>query len=113
MLVVQRPVISGPVSKIIGKAGEDAKVLVDEESEKYASAHDFRRSFGTRWAKRVMRVTLKRLMRHANISTTMKYYVEHDVEKIADELWQQFPTAKSNTFGNTSQKDAIIQADNK
>jgi len=35
------------------------------DTNKYASAHDLRRSFGTRWAKRVMPVVLQKLMRHS------------------------------------------------
>jgi len=46
------------VIKIISMIGEEAKVVVHVESAtgkvKYASAHDFRRAFGDRWALRVM-----------------------------------------------------------
>ena len=57
--------------------------------EKFATAHDLRRSFGTQWAKRVMPAVLKRLMRHAEIGTTMKYYVTIDADDVADEFWGQ------------------------
>lgn len=30
---------------------------------------------------------LQRLMRHAHIQTTMQYYVDLDVDDIADEVW--------------------------
>jgi integrase len=43
---------------------------------RYATAHDLRRAFGTRWSKRVMPATLQKLMQHASIETTMRYYVE-------------------------------------
>lgn len=99
------------VCELISKIGTDAGVLVNEETGKHATAHDYRRAFGTRWAKRVMPVTLKRLMRHADISTTLKYYVSLDAEKIADELWQQFPAEKGNTSGNTSPKTAVNSAE--
>src|SRR5690606_16932690 len=72
-------------SKIISKIGKLAKVKVAET--KFASAHDLRRSFGTRWAKKVMPVTLQRLMRHADVSTTMRYYVGQDADQFADVLW--------------------------
>ncbi|MBC7856301.1 MAG: site-specific integrase, partial [Pirellulaceae bacterium] len=99
------------VSRLIAGAGEAAGVLVNETTDKHATAHDYRRAFGTRWAKRVMPVTLKRLMRHADITTTLKFYVDHDAEKIADELWQQFPAAKGNTSGNTTPQEAALSAE--
>jgi integrase len=40
--------------------------------------HDLRRSFGTRYAALVPAQVLQRLMRHANISTTMRYYARID-----------------------------------
>ena len=53
---------------------------------KYASAHDFRRAFGSRWANRVMPVILQQLMRHASISTTMEFYVGRNAEAAAEVL---------------------------
>ena len=43
--------------------------------KKFASAHDLRRAFGTRWAKIVPPGILKELMRHSSIETTMNFYV--------------------------------------
>jgi integrase len=40
------------------------------------TAHDVRRSFGTRYAPVVTAPVLQRLMRHANIQTTLLYYVD-------------------------------------
>ena len=88
--------------KIISAIGKHAGVIVDERekrgkddegrpikatAKKFASAHDLRRSFGFRWAMRVMPAVLKELMRHAEISTTMKYYVGTNAEATADALW--------------------------
>jgi hypothetical protein len=70
-------------------------VVVNKADGKYASAHDLRRAFGTRWAKRVMPAVLKRLMRHASIDTTMTYYVDIDV---ADELWAKFGPMYNNPY---------------
>ena len=36
-----------------------------------------------------MPAVLKRLMRHAEIGTTMKYYVTIDADDVADEFWGQ------------------------
>ena len=70
--------------------------------KKFASAHDLRWSFGTRWAKRVMPALLRRLMRHAEIAATMKYYVTMDADSVADELWgRDWETDNSLRAGNT------------
>jgi len=65
------------VSNWIVEIGQRAGVKVDDKDgvEKFASAHDLRRAFGTRWAKVVPPGLLKELMRHANIETTMNFYV--------------------------------------
>ncbi|MCA9028675.1 MAG: tyrosine-type recombinase/integrase [Planctomycetaceae bacterium] len=55
---------------------------------KFATAHDLRRSFGTRWSKRVKPATLQKLMRHADIKTTMDFYVQQDADDIAADLWR-------------------------
>jgi hypothetical protein len=44
-------------------------------------------AFGSRWAKRVKTPVLMRLMRHASIETTMGYYVDLNVDDMADDLW--------------------------
>jgi len=51
-----------------------------------AIAHDFRRSFGTRWAKRVVPAVLQHLMRHASVKTILVYYVALGTHELADEL---------------------------
>lgn len=67
------------------KFDEDGKAYTVKE---YASAHDLRRAFGVRWARRVMPTVLRELMRHTTVETTMRYYVGQDAEATADELWQ-------------------------
>ena len=62
--------------------------LVEQEVVKYASAHDLRRAFGTRWAPKVMPAVLQRLMRHSAIETTLRYYVALDTDRLADQLWR-------------------------
>lgn len=74
------------VSEAISDVGRAAGVIVDD-SGKPASAHDLRRSFGTRWAQKVMPAVLKVLMRHADISTTLKYYVGISVTDAGRALW--------------------------
>jgi len=74
------------IGRTISRFGEHAGIIVNDEG-KTATAHDLRRSFGTRWAKRVREpLHLKELMRHANIETTMKYYVDIGLADIAKKL---------------------------
>lgn len=72
-------------SDTVSDIGKAAKVLVfaGRDECKYASAHDLRRAFGTRWAPHVMPVDLQKLMRHRTIQTTMKYYVDLDLDSMS------------------------------
>jgi len=90
------------ISPIISAIGRAAGVVVNKDQGKYASAHDLRRAFGTRWAPKVKPATLQRLMRHKSIETTLKYYVAQDADDIAAELWGD----SVPTFVPTSQNRA-------
>ena len=68
-------------------------MVVNKSPLKYASCHDFRRSFGERWSTRVMPATLQQMMRHADISTTMRFYVGRNGQKAAAEI-QALPPAR-------------------
>jgi integrase len=117
--LVFRPVIregSDPMSPakvgvVVAAIGKAAKVVTDKAAGKFATAHDFRRSFGNRWAKRVSSAVLKRLMRHSSIQTTEKYYVNLDAAEVADELWAKFSSsegnnaAQGNILGNIDPKN--------
>jgi integrase len=76
---------SSTVAKQIGRIGKAAGVIV-AESGKHATAQDLRRSFGSRWARRVKPAVLQQLMRHSSIETTMQYYVHLDAESVGAEL---------------------------
>lgn len=75
------------VQDAISAAGKDASAVVSETG-KTATSHDFRRAFGTRWALVVHPLILQRMMRHKNVETTMRYYIDLDADKVADELWE-------------------------
>ncbi len=99
-------------SRMVSRIGEAARVKVDTDPGsgkiKFASAHDLRRAFGNRWAKQIMPAVLKELMRHDDISTTMKYYAEQDAQSVADVVWESFESSASppsNTFGNSVQEN--------
>lgn len=92
------------IGEIIGKIGEAAEIVVDADPRtgsptKFASAHDLRRAFGYRWARRVMPAILQKLMRHASVQTTMQYYVHLEADDVADTVW----ATVSNTFSNSGQ----------
>ncbi|MCH7687904.1 MAG: site-specific integrase [Planctomycetes bacterium] len=67
----------------------------------WAGAHDLRRSFGTRWARRVMPAILQQLMRHKTIETTMRYYVSIDAESAASAVWEAVDMQTTDTFTDT------------
>ena len=93
------PLAVNSVSRIVRKIGKKARVVVDRSEKidaktgkrvevvRTATAHDLRRAFCTRWAKRVMPPTLRRLARHASVQTTMAYYVHLDAQELGEELW--------------------------
>ncbi len=95
-------------SKLIVSLGAKAAVKVDEVkgNTSYASAHDLRRAFGQRWARRVMPLVLKELMRHENVFTTEKYYVDIDSDGTAALLAGLSPENQGlgDTSVDTSQK---------
>lgn len=87
-------------SRVVSRIGRAAGIKVDDVNgkAKYGSAHDLRRSFGERWATRVMPHILQQLMRHEDISTTMRYYIGRNAETTADAPWE----AVANTSANTT-----------
>jgi Site-specific recombinase XerD len=102
------------VSKIVSKIGKAAGVKVyvspkDPEKVKYASAHDFRRAFGVRWAARLMPAQLMELMRHESIETTLRFYVGIDAQRTAEAAWAAFDALQrvfaepfANSFANSA-----------
>ena len=102
------------VGEVVAAIGKAAGVKVHTDSKtgkvKYASAHDLRRSFGERWAARIMPTDLMILMRHESIDTTLRYYVGRNAQNTAKTLWEAHKRAVSgNTFGNRSSR-IIVRA---
>jgi integrase len=95
----------GRVTRTVAEFGKKAGIKVTTHQAtakvKFASAHDLRRSFGLRWASRVMPQVLMELMRHESIDTTMRYYVGRNAQSTAAVLWAAHRQAKSNNSGNT------------
>ena len=74
----------------------------DPGKVKYASAHDLRRSFGERWAAKLMPVQLKELMRHESIETTLRFYVGRNAEAAAKVMWEAYQREADNKSGNAA-----------
>lgn len=85
------------VGKIVSQIGRKAGIIVNKAANKFASAHDLRRSFGTRWAKRVMPAKLQKLMRHSAIETTLRYYADIDADDLAADLWREYGSLLSDS----------------
>ena len=104
-LLSGKPIVPERVGAMISKIGKKAGVVVNRESTprgetvKYASAHDLRRAFGTRWASRVKPAILQRLMRHADIQTTLNVY-GHVIERV--EFEQESRTCLISGLGQNS-----------
>jgi integrase len=102
-----KPITPKRICRLVSKFGKAAGVVVNKEAGKFASAHDLRRAFGTRWARRVTTAVLRQLMRHASIDTTMAYYVSIGADEVADELWGKFKAVegeKPATYNNPYNK---------
>jgi hypothetical protein len=61
-----------------------------------AGAHDLRRVFSSRWARKAMPAILQRLARHAHISTTMCFYVFLTADQMVGDLWANHGTLANN-----------------
>jgi integrase len=95
------------VGRIIGVTGKLANVKVGTGKTgkpKMASAHDLRRSFGLRWAQRVMPQILMELMRHESIDTTMLYYVGRNAKATSSILRDAERHATGDLLGDPAQE---------
>jgi len=101
---------------VVAELGRTAgiKVRDDDGTPVFASAHDLRRSFGFRWAKRVMPPILQRLMRHRDIHTTLTFYAQATEDELADAVWctQWAGAAPANDLANDQDKLAAFQREN-
>jgi integrase len=77
----------------------DPKTGKAQEVPKWASAHDLRRSFGSRWAPHLKPRILQLLMGHKSYQTTQEFYEELDVADVAKGLWAEFGSAFLGRFG--------------
>lgn len=105
---VSRAVAIKTISAIGKKAGVKVWTNPRSKAVKYATAHDLRRAFGLRWSSRVMPAVLQQMMRHATISTTLKYYVGRDAQTAGGVIWEAFNKLPSvNTSVNSADSDQV------
>ncbi len=90
------------VGRMISEIGKASGVIVKKSC--HPTAHDLRRSFASRWSTKVLPPVLQELMRHADIKTTLEYYVGHSAERTANEVWRAFEQSGGDTLGDTSEK---------
>lgn len=92
------------IGKGISRIGKAAGVVVSDDG-KFASAHDLRRAFGTEWARKVRPLTLKKLMRHKSLETTLRFYVGLDSADASAEVWaSRTKSRKPGVNGNRSSR---------
>ncbi len=102
--------------KMISLIGELARVVVFTHPKtgkvKYASAHDLRRSFGTRWSKVVSASELQDMMRHADYHTTQAYYVDNKATDLARSIWRKAKANLGTVSGTVSDSadDSAVSA---
>jgi integrase len=100
---------------VVSDLGKSTGIIVkhDEDGEPvFASAHDLRRSFGFRWAKRVMPPILQKLMRHRDIHTTLTFYARATDDEVGDAVWAANWSEPANDFANDGAKIAAFQREN-
>lgn len=102
------------VGRIISRIGKAAEIIVEEANpktgrpEKYASAHDLRRSCGQQLREAgVPPLVISRVMRHSSWETTQRHYapgsIQSDAEVLSGILRQQ--THNGSTAGGTESVD--------
>jgi hypothetical protein len=102
------PRIGGPRWWRHSKIGEAAGAKVNTDPRagkvKFASSHDLRRSFGERWAPRVMPQVLRELMRDESIDTTLRFFVGRKCQATADMLGKSNQSRRETTAGRALQR---------
>lgn len=72
----------------------------------FATLHDLRRAYGTRWAGKVPAQVLQRMMRHANISTTLTFYADTEQAALAAVWGPANPSADPSNSPKTPGKSS-------
>lgn len=88
----------------VTRIGVKSGVRVRDDRESFVSSHDLRRSFCHRWSRRVLPQILRVLARHADVSTTLRYYADSDADLTFDAVWDAVGENPANKIANNSRK---------
>lgn len=105
---VPAPERHGRVFKLVVRQRERASAIIGRIGRKAnlaATAHDLRRSFACRWAKKLPAQALRQLMRHSSIATTLTFYATDDCG-LADAIWER---NGDKTGDSKSESDTVLQ----
>lgn len=98
------------VGKVISRIGKAANIVVEEADaktgrrEKYASAHDLRRSCGEQLREAgVPPLVISRVMRHSSWETTQRHYAPGSVQSDAEVLNEILKPKPNNASPNSDQ----------
>lgn len=94
------------VGKVLAAIGKEAGIKVAEG--KCVSAHEFRRSFATRWALKVPAIILRDLMRHSSVKITEDFYEEVLAQDAAEHIWRP----RGHSFGHSDPDHDFTDAAN-
>lgn len=78
---------------------------IEQAGVKGFTLHDIRRTFGSRYAPHVQAPVLQRLMRHRDLATTAKYYLN------VDDALESAIDAVPNSLANSSPKEAVFSGE--
>lgn len=92
-----KPVQMARVSERIADCGRIAGVVVDPATGRTATAHDFRRTFGTRWASVLTPLELMTLMRHSSFGTTKGFYAMLEADNLGKSIESKLLNNRLNT----------------
>lgn len=103
------------IGKVISRIGKAAKIVVEEADaktgrpEKYASAHDLRRSCGEQLREAgVPPLVISRVMRHSSWETTQRHYAPGNVQSdagVLNAILKTKPDDSSAASDRTAEKD--------
>lgn len=96
------------VERIVSRIGKRAGVTTNPRTGKHATCTDIgRRAWASRNAGEMTPQEMQLWMRHADIRTTMKYYVHQDAQRLAEKMWRRKgdPTGDPTPLGKITEEE--------
>jgi integrase len=104
-----QPLSTKRASRYISSIGKAANVVTNKAENRHGTAHDLRRAFCTRWARRIMPADLNKLARHASMNTTMQFYVSRTAEDVGDMLRLALGTNSGTSDQKPEDREAMTE----